>query len=112
MIKIFYKNIYKKLMKFFIKFLLKFYDELFVPVYVLQCLWWVEATEFFIEVGLLREENLLNLPRLKFCARFEGKHPYRGPAGRLDTLHVFSERGGDGIFYKKAIEGPSSYSYI
>ena len=34
---------------------------------------------------------------------------YRGPAGQLDTLHVFSE----GIKnYKKVIEGPSSYSYI
>jgi len=39
----------------------------------------------------------------------EGKYPCRCPAGRLDTLHVFSE--GE-IFIEKAIEGPSSYSYI
>ena len=40
-----------------------------------------------------------------------GKYRYRGPAGRLDTLHVLSERGWGGGSIEKSIEGPSSYSY-
>jgi hypothetical protein len=45
-----------------------------------------------------------------FCLR--GKYRYRGPAGRLDTLHVLSERSRVESSIEKSIEGPSSYSYI
>ena len=44
--------------------------------------------------------------------RLEGKYHYRGPAGRLDTLHVLSERGRGENSIEKTIESPSSYSYI
>jgi len=35
-----------------------------------------------------------------FNSCYEGKYRYRGPAGRLDTLHVLSERGRGKILKK------------
>ena len=62
--------------------------------------------------GLTEKNNSFNFFSHFFVLVVRGIGRYRGPAGQLDTLHVFSEGSGDRNFYKKVIEGPSSYSYI
>ena len=95
-------------MKFSIKFLLKFYDEFFCACVCPSVPGWGSGYRILIR-GLTYRKNIHSLFSFGRCLRLEGKYRYRGPAGRLDTLHVLSERE---IFIKKTIEGPSSYSYI
>ena len=69
------------------------------------------ATEFCWK-GLTEKNNSFNLFFSSFVLVVFGVGRYRSPAGRLDTLHVLSERRRVENSIEKAIEGPSSYSYI